>query len=355
MRNSSKNNAGWSRLTDLMVFRNRWWQHLIFWAVALFILLNIFKTSSRLEKIDVIYTAIFLLPLTGMVYLNLYLAIPRLLKKEKYLWFALNLLVLTGGGAIFLFVLFNRLIDLILPSYYFISYYNVPVLMLFMGSFLIFTTLLKLSRGWFMLLRVERMTTSHQLKSLQSQINPHFLLNSLQSIYALSLEKSNLTPKVILQLSDILKYTLYETNQQRVKLETELEMLRDYVDMHRHRIDPQRVDIEMKIKGDAGENKIAPMLLIPFVENSFKHGIQGSPGKAFVHIDMEVDKGHFLFRIQNNLGISDPIDKGNKNGIGIDNTRQRLDLIYPGRYTLWLGKKDQTYEVELKLDLNETL
>jgi hypothetical protein len=353
MRISSKNKSGWSSFTDLMVFRNRWWQHLIFWALALFILLNIFKTSSSLEKIDVIYSLIFLLPVAGTVYLNLYLAIPRFLRKEKYLWYTLILLILTGCGALFLYVLFDRLIDLFLPSYYFISYYNVPVLMLFMGSFLVFTTLLKLSRSWFMLLRVERMTTSHQLKSLQSQINPHFLLNSLQSIYAYSLEKSDLTPKVILQLSDILKYTLYETNQQRVKLEKEMEMLHDYMDMHRHRIDPQRAEIKLEIRGEAGDCRIAPMLLIPFVENSFKHGLQGSPGKAFVHIDIQIDNCHFLFRIKNNLGKTDLIGKGDMNGIGIDNTRQRLDLIYPGRHTLSIGRKENTFEVELKLDLNE--
>jgi LytS/YehU family sensor histidine kinase len=225
--------------------------------------------------------------------------------------------------------------------------------MVFMGSFLLLTTLLKLSRSWFMLLRVERISSNHQLKSLQSQINPHFLLNSLQSIYALSLEKSDLTPKVILQLSDILKYTLYETNQQRVKLEKELEMLRDYVDMHLHRIDPDRAEIVLEIGGEAGDLTIAPMLLIPFVENSFKHGLQASPGRVFVHIHIHIDQGQFHFRIKNNLGKTDPIGKGDKNGIGVENTRQRLELIYPGRHTLTLGKKDHTFEVELKLDLND--
>lgn len=350
---SSKTKPGWSSLTDLMVFRNRWWQHLIFWTIAFFILLNISKTSSSLEKIDVIYSLIFLAPITGFVYLNLYVFIPRFLRKEKYLWYTLFLVLMTGIGALFLYVLFDRLIDLILPSYYFISYYNVPMLMLFMGSFLLLTTLLKLSRSWFMLLRVERISTSFQLKSLQSQINPHFLLNSLQSIYALSLEKSELTPKVILQLSDILKYTLYETNQLRVKLEKEVEMLRDYVDMHRHRIDKDRAEIVLEIEGEAGNSDIAPMLLIPFVENSFKHGLQASPGKAFVHIHVEIDRGQFLFRIKNNLGITDPVTKGEKNGIGLENTRQRLELIYSGRHALTLGKKGHTFEVELKLDLNE--
>jgi hypothetical protein len=301
-------------LSDLMVFRNRWWQHLIFWGVSLFILLNIFNTSSSLEKIDVIYSIIFLVPIVGIVYLNLYLAVPYFLGKEKYLVYTLIILVLTVAGACFLYVLFDGLIDLILPNYYFISYYNVPILMVFTGSFLLLTTLLKLSRSWFMLLRVERMTSNHQLKSLQSQINPHFLLNSLQSIYALSLEKSDITPKVILQLADILKYTLYETTQDRVCLKKELDMVTDYVDIHRHRIDPERAEIVLDIKGDPGEGMIAPMLLIPFIENSFKHGLQGSPQHAFVHIRIEMEQDKFLFFVENNLGKTDPISRVEKRG-----------------------------------------
>ena len=122
--------------------------------------------------------------------------------------------------------------------------------MIYSGSILLLTTLLKLSRSWFMLLRMERMTTRHQLKSLQSQINPHFLLNSLQTIYALSLEKSDHTPEVILQLSEILKYTLYETEQPKIGLQKEMQLIKDYVEMYRYRVDPLRADIKLITEGD---------------------------------------------------------------------------------------------------------
>jgi len=349
----SKNMTGKVSFTDLMIFRNRWWQHLIFWGLALFVLLNIFSTSSSIEKIDLIYTLIFMLPVISMVYLNLYLVIPGFLRKEKYLLYVFLSMLLIAGGAIFLYFLFESLIDLVLPNYYFISYYNVPVLMLYTGSFLMLTTLLKLSRSWFMLLRVERMTSSFQLKSLQSQINPHFLLNSLQSIYALSLEKSDLTPKVILQLADILKYTLYETGQARVKLEKEMEMVTDYVEIHRHRIDPVRAEIKLGFEGETGDCKIAPMLLIPFIENSFKHGLQGSPHDAYVHIHIEISSCRFIFQIKNNLGDTDQAGRKEKKGIGIDNTRQRLELLYPGKHKLAIGKRDGAFAVKLELDLND--
>lgn len=338
-------------LTDLMVFRNRWWQHLIFWGVALLILINIFKSSGSIERIDVIYTFIFLLPIVSIVYLNLYLAIPRFLRKERYLYYTLAFLIFLASGAIFLYLLFDRWIDLFLPGYYFISYYNVPLLMLYTGSFLVLSTLLKLSRSWFMLLRVERMTSAHQLQSLQSQINPHFLLNSLQTIYALSLEQSERSPEVILQLSGILKYTLYETRQGSVELEKEIGIIKDYVNMYRHRVDPDRTHITMEVHGDPEDLMIAPMLLIPFIENSFKHGLQASLGEPYITIRLDVSGDNLQFTVRNSRGEIDSEGLELKKGIGIENTRQRLELLYPGSHKLDIECLDDTFTVNLSIEL----
>jgi sensor histidine kinase YesM len=340
-----------SRFTDLMIFRQRWWQHLLFWVAVFLILLNIFKTSSTFERIDLIYTLIFLTPLLGMAYLNLYVLIPRFLGREKYLIFVLLFLGLAGAGALFLYLLFDRWIDLVLPNYYFISYYSVGQLMIYTGSVLLLTTLLKLSRSWFMMLRVERLTASHQLKSLQSQINPHFLLNSLQTIYALALDKSDRTPDVILRLSEILKYTLYETGHARISLEQEIGLLRDYTEMYRDRVDPVRADIRLDVEGDTGDLEIAPMLLIPFVENSFKHGLQGESGSAFVHVRLDVSGHTLTFITRNNRGETDRVVPETRQGIGIENTRQRLELIYPGRHRLDIKANGDAFEVNLKIEL----
>lgn len=334
-----------------MIFRNRWWQHLIFWGVALTILLNIFRSSGTLEKIDVIYTLIFAVPLAAVVYLNLYICVPSLLRTERYLLYALAFLFLIGTGAIFLFKLFDSWIDLVLPGYYFISYYSVPILMLYTGSFMLLTTLLKLSRTWFQLLRMEKMTTGQRLLSLQSQINPHFLLNSLQTIYALSLEKSERTPEVILQLSEVLKYNLYDTGQPTIKLEKEIGMIRDYVDMYRHRVDPELCEIKLDVHGEAGGLSIAPMLLIPFIENAFKHGLRGEPGHAFIHISLEIQAAELKFEVQNSYGTSEQVDLEDKQGIGIKNTRQRLELLYPGKYRLRIEDLSTTFAVNLNMEL----
>jgi sensor histidine kinase YesM len=352
MREESQRKKPFRRnLTDLMIFRNRWWQHLIFWAVAMLILINIFKSSDSIERIDVIYTFIFLLPLISIVYLNLYLAVPRFLRKERYLFYTLVFLVLIVSGSLFLYLLFDSWIDLFLPGYYFISYYNVPLLMLYTGSFLVLSTLLKLSRSWFMLLRVERMSSSLQLQSLQSQINPHFLLNSLQTIYALSLEKSERSPEVILQLSDILKYTLYETRQGNVELEKEIGIIKDYVNMYRHRVDPDRTEIKFEVNGDPEELMIAPMLLIPFIENSFKHGIQGNQDKSFVNIRLDLSGENLQFKVCNSRGEIDPAGPEQNKGIGIENTMQRLELLYPGSHKLDIANLDDIFTVNLSIEL----
>lgn len=346
---SQKIRSSRSNLTDLIIFKTRWWQHLVFWGVVLVILFNVFKVSGSVQKIDVIYTFIFIVPIIVVVYLNLYMAIPRFLSKERYLYYVLIFVVLLFGGALFLYLLFDSWIDLLLPGFYFISYYNLPVLMLYTGSIMVLTTLLKLSRSWFMLLRVERITTTHQLQTLQSQINPHFLLNSLQTIYALSLEKSERSPEVILQLSHILKYTLYETGQPTVELEKEISMIKDYVEMYRHRVDPDHTAIKIEISGDPEGLMIAPMLLIPFIENSFKHRFQGKQKRAYINIHLEIEGDEIQFRVENSRGENDQPDLEQQKGIGIENTRQRLELLYPGKHILDIETNEDAFIVNLSI------
>ncbi len=261
-----------------MLFKSRWWQHLIFLGIVLAILSNIFKTSSSYEKIDHIYT------------------------------------------------LYRK---------HFVADYPVKTLQELVHA-------------------AEDGADDHQSPAaLQSQINPHFLLNSLQTIYALSLEKSERTPSVILQLSDILKYTLYETEHSRVKLEKEIGMIKDYVEMYRHRVDPVRAEIQLKLEGDSGDKEIVPMLLTPFIENSFQHGLQGGPGGAFVHIFIRIGSGNLEFRIENSMGRTDPVNLDKRKGIGIDNTKQRLKLLYPGKHQLSIGQEEGTFKVKLLIKLKD--
>jgi LytS/YehU family sensor histidine kinase len=122
--------------------------------------------------------------------------------------------------------------------------------------------------------------------------------------------------------------------------------------MHRYRVDPARADIELMINGDAEDLQIAPMLLIPFVENSFKHGLQGGGGPACIRIELNIKAPDLEFRLSNSTGIIDPLNLDKRKGIGIENTKQRLELLYPERHKLDIKKENQTFMVSLKLKLN---
>jgi two-component system, LytTR family, sensor kinase len=325
--------------------------HLLFWAGAFIVLLQMFHQAPGFEKIDVLYTLFFMLPILLAVYANLYILIPLLLRKQHLIGFILSCVALCFLSAGFIYLLFESWIDYILKNYYFISSLKMTDLMVYTSVFILITTLVKLSKEWFLLTRKEGELTKIQLRNLQAQINPHFLLNSLQTIYSLSLNKSEKTSDSILQLSEILKFTLYESEDERVKLSRELEVVRDYLEMYRLRLDPIRAKISLNISGETEDLKIIPMTFLPFVENSFKHGLQASEKKAYVDIDFQINEKKLNFTIENNVGDTDQIANSEPGGIGIKNTRNRLDIFYKNKYSLKVDETKETYRVTLTIDL----
>lgn len=189
-----------------------------------------------------------------------------------------------------------------------------------------------------------------ELSLLKSQINPHFLFNVLNSIYSLSLKKSDRTPEVVLKLSDILRYMLYETKQEKVALEKELMMIENYITIEKIRVG-QHQEITLGITGSSTTALIAPVLLIPFVENAVKHGIDSLSENAFVHISITTEKGTLQFNCRNNYK-----DKAAKakpvGGIGLLNVQKRLDLIYPDKHQLEISNENNIFTVSLTIDLN---
>jgi LytS/YehU family sensor histidine kinase len=212
----------------------------------------------------------------------------------------------------------------------------------FFFSFILISTLLKLAKGWFQLTeargnleRLEKMHARAELESLKGQINPHFLFNSLNTLYAMVMKKSDAAPGYILKLSGLLRYLLYETTSPAVDLDKELACMSDYIDLQKLRAGPLAT-VSFEVSGSCAGKMIAPQLFLPLIENSFKHGIKGETGASFVHIVINISEDAIEFDIRNNCGYVDEVEKKGSSGIGLENLQKRLDLVYPGICCGWL-------------------
>lgn len=200
--------------------------------------------------------------------------------------------------------------------------------------------------------QLEKKQLESELMLLRSQINPHFLFNVLNSIYSLSLKKSDEAPGVILQLSDILRYMLYESKQDFVLLDKELQMLKDYIAIERIRLSRKEA-LSLTIEGDTSRAYIAPAMLIAFVENAVKHGLDSRMADAYVVISIIKDGDELRFHCRNNyLARGARAHTSKAGGIGLQNVRKRLELLYPGKHHLAIQNEDNLFRVDLTLKLH---
>ncbi len=315
--------------------RNRLFHHLVFWVLAFIVLLRLFSSEENVVKVDYIYTIVFLVSLAIPVYLNRYVNIPFLLNRQKYLVFLLVFIFLVLLGALFNEYIYSHLVDFILPGYYFISYYSYVEIFLFFLIFVGLTTFLKLSKDRFeqleihaKLAQIEKEKSLAELNSLKAHINPHFLFNSLNIIYSLVQKSPKKASDAIIQLSDILRFAIYDSSLFSVSIEKEVKLIEDYIALQKFRIE-KSVDVQFTAKIN-NKAAIAPLLFLPLVENCFKHGLQDTE-KAFIHIDVEVNEKKINFRTQNLLPKHHN-EKDKSTGSGIDNVKSRLKLLYPGKH-----------------------
>jgi len=338
------------------IYQNRVLQHILFWFVSFLVLLRLFAGSASIEKIDYIYTALFHISLIIGIYINLLVLIPGLLSKKRYFLYGVLLVLLILATAMFNLFFFDQWVGYIMPGYYFISYYEFIDIVKFVVVYIGITSLIKLSKAWFELSETNRRLSQLQkekieteLKALKGQINPHFLFNSMNSIYSLALNQSPKTPEIILKLSEIMRYIIYEANVDYVDLTKEVEYLKDYIDIQELRTN-KRASLLFEVTGELNNIRIAPLLFFPLVENSFKHGIKGATGKSFVHIHLHVSEKNLVFAIENNKGIPVDIEKNHFQGIGLDNVRKRLEMIYPGLHELTITETSETFKVVLTIN-----
>lgn len=195
-------------------------------------------------------------------------------------------------------------------------------------------------------LRNER--TNSELMLLKSQINPHFFFNTLNNLYGLAREKSDLTPDLILRLADMMRYTIYQGQRDSVSVQQEIEYLNNFIGLQQVRFNKQ-LQVEFKVDLQQ-ELQLPPLLFINLLENAYKHGVEKLVDNAFVKIDLYADHQQMIFSVVNNF---DPEESTNDPGIGLANLRKRLALHYPDRHQLQITQTDSCYSATLTLTTNK--
>jgi hypothetical protein len=295
------------------------------------------------------YVVVFHVTIMAAVYFNLKVLVDRYLKVSKFGLYLSMISALTVLTAIVNFGLFDYGVDLIFPKFYFISYFEIPELIVIVGGYLIFTTVVFLVWQYAVILIANRDKAQNELHALKAQINPHFLFNNLNTIYSMASKNDERTKEVILQLSDFLRYVLYDTASEFIPLEKETEIIKTYVELQKARVNPEITDIKLTIEGSFGNTQITPLLLLPLAENCFKHGIGNKPGSIRIHIRFKGKQLHFL--TENPVSLRESGEVSETGGIGIRNVEKRLNLLYPGRHSFVFGDKDGIFRLELKIDL----
>jgi sensor histidine kinase YesM len=217
----------------------------------------------------------------------------------------------------------------------------------------IIATSIKILKHWYVeqqkSLQLIQEKTSAELEQLKGQINPHFLFNTLNSLYALALKKSDQTPAALLKLSGILDYLLYECKAETVSLDKEIKLLKDYIELEKLRYG-DRLDLRFKVRDSNTPLQIPPMLLLPFVENGFKHGASQKRENVWIIILLKAEKGRIYFSMQNSAPERNESQKQNR--IGIANVRKRLDLLFDDQYNLTIESAD-LFSVKLDFPVSE--
>jgi len=339
----------------LRLVSNRAVYHSFFWlgVLVFYSVIDMFFTSQGF-----VYTlsnnVVRLIILGAAVYYNIYFLIPKYLANKKfvgYLGFLLLVVFIVSPLEAFLiYVKSDNIPEMQANVLMSLNWSFIPNFFI-LGT----STVVKITLDWYKNIRerqeLETETMQSELRFLKSQINPHFLFNTLNSLYALTLKKSDLAPDIVLKLSEMMRYMLYECNEKWVDLSKEVNYIRNYLELERLR-QGNHVDIRFDVQGSISDQKVAPLMFIPFIENCFKHGLGHHLTKGFVNILLRVSDNEVDLFIENSKPESMPKPLHPRSGgIGLVNVRRRLELLYPGRYSLVINDSPKTYAVTLKINL----
>lgn len=319
----------------------RFFVHTGFW---LFWILLYWYQNQPIDYQNFFFWIAIMLVLAVVIYINLYVLFPFFLFKKKY-WLYTSFVVadiLFGG----------LLITYLLPKE---SGLSLPLFqnILNVSFFVIISSSLKFLREFFrkqeLLIKAENEQLKTENSLLKSQVNPHFLFNTLNNLYGLILQKNTeKAAEITLKLSDLMRYVLESSKTEKVSLKKEIQFLQDYLSLEKIRL-AQQANIRLEVSGFDNDVLVAPLLFIPLVENAFKHGLQTLSDNSFAHFSLSIQGNELFFEAQNSVGKT--LSNQPKSGTGLNNLRKRLELMYPEKHFLEVEEKQNVFKVNLQIQL----
>ncbi|MES2650836.1 MAG: sensor histidine kinase [Bacteroidota bacterium] len=333
--------------------------NLLFWlTIGTIIGLNIFESKAKMNWFHLLVDfGFFGIINVSLFFINSLILIPDVIKKRQKPWLYLFLII----GLIGITVILKLGIAIMYPEIVLeykhdgeivrTSYLGYIIKCFFIsGFFVVVSSLLKFATDWFSNERIQRSLESQkkdmELQFLKSQLNPHFLFNSLNNIYSLAYQKSEKTADAILKLSEIMRYMIYESNDSWVALSKEVEYVQSYIELQKLRF-KDGAAVELTLNGEIDNQHIVPLILISFVENAFKHGVANDPEDP-IRINIIANQKILHFSITNKKSKT---NKDAMGGVGLNNVERRLQLLYPDRYKLNIVNSATHYTSELMLDI----
>ncbi|MEM1328498.1 MAG: sensor histidine kinase [Bacteroidota bacterium] len=311
------------------------------WTLGGYFIMSSYVENFRLQTGIVAY-AIIILVSTPLIMINVFFLIPSFFKLKRIILYFLLFVALIALA----FPIETSLREWLVPELcgycdrwtaYIIS--NGQQITIFSSFFLAKQYLQFKTRAE----QIEKEKVKAELNFLKAQINPHFYFNTLNNLYGLALLKSDDAPQAILKLSEIMEYVIYDAQGERVPLEKEIDYLRNYIELERLRLEPTAV-VDIEVTGKTGDQLIAPLILLPLIENAFKHGTTDAEN-VNIQIRLEANEQQLELMVINTFESNDKAA-----GLGIDNLTKRLDLIYPGQYELLLKKEGGLHKAYLRID-----
>jgi two-component system sensor histidine kinase AlgZ len=329
--------------------------HAAFWAV--YISFFIYARSSFQQAPDINWPRVFsiaaihILPAMTFAYLTYFFLIPRILSKKHVV---ISLVLFIVGLIIFSYIR-------ILLERYFIDGFHEKEQYLYRTRFIVqtffsyvsialFVSLLRFAVDWMDLettrKEIEKEKLTAELNFLKAQVNPHFLFNTLNNLYYLAYSKSENTTEVIEKLSGMMRYMIYDSNYAQVQLNKEIDYMQNYISLEKLRLN-DKVKINFYIEGDTDSVRITPLILITFLENAFKHGVSSTTQESWINASLICASTKLSFEVSNKKAAKTTEEKS---GIGLQNVKRRLELSYPGQYTLEVNDTATEYRVKLAIN-----